>query len=56
MPKTSCSLTIDSEFVEWLDRKVKDRVYSSRSHGVDFVLSDFIKREKGEAADDQTEK
>ena len=46
MSKTSCSVTIDTELLAWLDEKVRDRIFSSRSHGLDFILNEHIKNIK----------
>lgn len=40
MPKRKATLnvTIPPELAEWLDTKVKDRTFASRSHGVELCL------------------
>ena len=32
------SATIDTELVDWVDEKVKDKIYRSRSHAIEFAL------------------
>jgi Arc/MetJ-type ribon-helix-helix transcriptional regulator len=40
MPKQKATLnvTIPPELMEWLNAKVKERVFASRSHGVELCL------------------
>lgn len=39
------SITLPKECVEWLDKKVEDREYFSRSHGLELLILNEIKRE-----------
>ena len=48
MPKERVSITMRKDFVEWLDRKVKDLVYASRSHAIESLILEAIKKEKKE--------
>ncbi len=32
------SVTIDRELLEWLDRKVKEKKFANRSHGIEFLV------------------
>ena len=44
--KVSLNVTISEDLVEWLDRQVEMRVFSSRSHGIEqalFFLMNFSK-------------
>jgi len=33
------SATIDEEIVDWVDEKVKEKIFRSRSHAIEFALS-----------------
>lgn len=47
--KKKISVTIDAELVEWIDKRIKTRLYRNRSHGVEVALAFFINHiEKGE--------
>ena len=40
------SVTLPKETVEWLDRKVESRVYANRSHAIEVLILEAMKREK----------
>jgi Arc/MetJ-type ribon-helix-helix transcriptional regulator len=40
------SVTLPKEVVEWLDKKVESRVYANRSHAIEVIILDAMKREK----------
>lgn len=40
------SVTLPKEVVEWLDKKVESRIYANRSHAIEVLVLDAIKREK----------
>jgi len=45
MPKERISITIRKEFLEWLDKKVSDLTYASRSHAIEsLVLKEMQKK------------
>jgi len=46
MPKERISITIRKEFLEWLDKKVSDLRYASRSHAIESLIADKIKGKK----------
>jgi len=46
MPKERISITIRKEFLEWLDKKVSDLRYASRSHAIESLIDEKIKGEK----------
>jgi len=33
------SATIDEEIIDWVDEKVKEKIFRSRSHAIEFALS-----------------
>jgi len=36
--KERLTITIDKELVEWLDRKVREKTFANRSHGLEFLV------------------
>jgi len=41
--KPKFSVSIDEELCEWLDSKIRDRTFSSRSHGIEKALYNMMK-------------
>lgn len=46
MPKERVSITIRKEFLKWLDSKVENLTYASRSHAVEALVAEKMKAEK----------
>jgi len=44
MPRERVSITLPKECVEWVDEKVKSRVYSNRSHAIEVIILEFMKK------------
>lgn len=40
------SVTIEQEFVEWIDKRIEELRFSSRSHAINYALKQFIESEK----------
>jgi len=36
--KERITITLDKELLEWLDKKIGDKVFANRSHGFEFLL------------------
>ena len=45
MAKVRISVTLPKEIVEWIDRKVRERVYANRSHAIEVIVLEKIRRE-----------
>lgn len=45
-PRVPISVTLPKDAVEWLDKKVEDRVYANRSHAIEVLILQAIKAEK----------
>lgn len=39
------TLTLPKRCVEWLDKKVKSRVYATRNHGIELLILGEMKKE-----------
>ena len=48
MVRERVSITLPKECVEWLDKKVESRIYANRSHAIEVLILEAIKREKVE--------
>ncbi|MBS3112790.1 hypothetical protein J4418_01790 [Candidatus Woesearchaeota archaeon] len=46
MAKERITITIDKELLKWLDKKVDDRVFANRSHGLEFLIQQQVNFEK----------
>ena len=44
MPRDRISITIDKVLLNWIDREVKSRRFSSRSHALEYVVSKYGKK------------
>ena len=44
MPRDRISITIDKVLLSWIDREVKSRRFSSRSHALEYVVSRYGKK------------
>ena len=40
------SVTLPKECIEWLDKKVKTRIYANRSHAIEVLILEAMKREE----------
>lgn len=45
MVKIGTSFRIKSEILNWIDEKVNESVFASRTHAVEFALRQLMKRE-----------
>ena len=45
MPRVRVSLTLPQECVDWIDEKIKSRKYATRSHAVEVLVWEAIKKE-----------
>ncbi len=48
-PKLRTNITIDKELLDWLDQKTEDKIFSNRSHGVEFLITRKMEEEAKEA-------
>lgn len=46
--KERITITIDAELLDWIDRKVEEKVFANRSHGIAFLVKQKAKQEKEE--------
>ena len=36
--KKRITVTLDTELLVWLDKKIKERIFANRSHGFEFLI------------------
>ena len=44
--KERITITIDKELLDWLDKKIKDRIFANRSHGFEYLIKRKMEDEK----------
>jgi len=37
--KERITITIDKELLEWLDKRVADKTFANRSHGIEYLIT-----------------
>lgn len=42
--KERITVTLDKELLDWIDFKVKERVFANRSHGFEFLIADIQRK------------
>ena len=43
--KERITITIEKELLEWLDEKVKEKIFANRSHGFEFLIKRKMEKE-----------
>ena len=46
--KERITITIDKELLDWLDKKIDEKVFANRSHGMEFLIMNKKKEEQDE--------
>ncbi|MBI3026941.1 hypothetical protein HYY70_02415 [Candidatus Woesearchaeota archaeon] len=46
--KDRITITLDKELLEWLDRRIAEKVFANRSHGFEFLIMEKVREEKNE--------
>ena len=36
--KERITITVDKELLDWLDKKIEEKVFANRSHGLEFLI------------------
>lgn len=47
MPKKRLQVTMREDLVEWIDEKVEKLIYASRSHAIEYAVTQLRGKEKG---------
>ena len=43
--KERITITIDKELLNWLDERIKEKVFANRSHGFEFLIKNRLNEE-----------
>lgn len=43
--KERITVTLDKELLDWIDEKVKQKIFANRSHALEFLIAHKIKQE-----------
>jgi metal-responsive CopG/Arc/MetJ family transcriptional regulator len=46
MVRERVSITLPKEVLEWIDKKIEARIYANRSHAIEVLILEAIKKEK----------
>ena len=46
--KERITITLDKKLLDWLDKKIEEKVFANRSHGFEFLVMEKIRDEKSE--------
>lgn len=46
MAKRQVTVNIDEEVLAWIDTKIKDRQFATRSHSIEYALDHLMKEER----------
>ncbi len=46
MPKKRLTITVDPEIMAWVERRVKNKIFASISHGFEYAIHHLIEEEK----------
>ena len=46
--KERITVTIDKDLLDWLDKRIDDKVFANRSHGLEFLIKKRMKEGKNE--------
>jgi len=43
MPRERVSITLPTECVDWIDKKIESRIYANRSHAIEVLILESMK-------------
>lgn len=44
--KPRITISLDRRFLDWVDEKVNERIFASRSHAIEFAIKRLMEEEK----------
>jgi len=44
--KDRITITIDKKLLEWIDKKIKEKIFANRSHAIEFAITKNLKNDK----------
>jgi len=45
--KERITVTLEKELLDWVDKKIQERVFANRSHGFEFLIAEKMREENG---------
>lgn len=48
MPKIPISVTVEKQYVEWIDTQIQTLRFRNRSHAVEYAIAKLVENEKKE--------
>jgi len=45
LAKINTSVRMDGEIIRWIDKRIDDRTFASRTHAIEYALRQLMKRE-----------
>jgi len=46
--KERITITLDKDLLNWLDKKIDEKIFANRSHGLEFLMKRKLEEEKNE--------
>ncbi len=46
MAKRQVTVNLDEETIAWIDEKIKDKKFATRSHGLEYAIDHLMKEER----------
>jgi len=46
MVRVKTAITLEKEFLDWIDSKIKEGIFASRSHAIRYALIQLMKTKK----------
>ena len=46
MPRVKTSITMDKKFLEWIQEKIEERIFASKSHAIEYAIKKLMDRER----------
>ncbi|MFA5378337.1 MAG: ribbon-helix-helix domain-containing protein [Dehalococcoidia bacterium] len=46
MAKKQVTVNLDEEILDWIEEKIKDKKFATRSHGMEYAIMHLIREEK----------
>lgn len=45
--KERITITIDKELLDWLDKRIDEKIFANRSHGIEFLIKQKMEEKNG---------
>lgn len=49
MGKERITITVDKELLDFLDKKISEKIFANRSHGLEYLIKQRMEAEKSES-------